>query len=48
MKLISVLMNKAKLVLVLIVFTLAIASISCNRKLCPAYTQADTEQVQKG
>ncbi len=41
-------MKKAKAVLVLIVVVLAIASISCNRKHCPAYTKADTEQVQRG
>ena len=48
MKLISILMKKAKIVLVLIVFALAIASISCNKKLCPAYVKADTEQAQNG
>lgn len=48
MKLISILMKKAKIVLVLIVFALAIASISCNKKLCPAYVKADTKQAQNG
>ena len=41
-------MKKAKVVLVLIVFALAMVSMSCNKKMCPAYAKADTEQVQKG
>jgi hypothetical protein len=41
-------MKKAKVVLVLVVIVLAIASFSCNRKLCPAYAKADTEQSQRG
>jgi hypothetical protein len=40
-------MKKAKVVLVLVVIILAITSFSCNRKLCPAYAKADTEQSQK-
>lgn len=40
-------MKKAKVVLVLIVFALAIASISCNKKICPAYAKADTEQAAR-
>lgn len=48
MKLISTLMKKAKVVLVLIVVVLAMASVSCNKKMCPAYTKADTEQAQRG
>jgi len=41
-------MRKAKIVLILAVLALAVASISCNKKICPAYSQADTEQVQRG
>ncbi len=41
-------MKKAKIVLVLIVVALAMVSMSCNKKMCPAYAKADTEQVQKG
>ena len=41
-------MKKAKVVLVLIVVALALVSMSCNKKICPAYAKADTEQVQKG
>ena len=41
-------MKKAKLILVVVVVALAIASISCNKKICPAYTKADTEQAQRG
>ena len=41
-------MIKAKVFVVLIVFVLAIASISCNNKVCPAYANADTEQTDRG
>ncbi len=41
-------MKKAKVVLVLLVLTLAIVSISCNKKICPAYAKTDTEQAEKG
>ncbi len=41
-------MKKAKVVLVLLVIAFAMANVSCNKKLCPAYAKADTEQVQKG
>jgi hypothetical protein len=46
-KLISIPMNKAKVVLVVVVIAIAMASVSCNKKLCPAYAKADTEQAQK-
>jgi hypothetical protein len=41
-------MKKAKVVLVLLVIAFAMATVSCNKKLCPAYAKADTEQAQKG
>lgn len=41
-------MKKAKVVLVLIVVALAIVSMSCNKKICPAYAKADTEQTEQG
>ncbi len=40
-------MKKAKVFILLLLFTAAFIISSCNRKLCPAYTKADTEQVQK-
>jgi len=41
-------MKKAKVVLVLIVLALALLSVSCNKKICPAYAKADTEQAERG
>ena len=41
-------MKKAKVVLIIFVVAMAIASASCNRKLCPAYARADTEQAERG
>ena len=41
-------MKKAKVVLVLFVIAFALTAVSCNKKLCPAYAKADTEQAQKG
>ena len=41
-------MKIAKVVLVLMVFVLAIAFMSCNKKICPAYVKADTEQAERG
>jgi hypothetical protein len=41
-------MKKAKVVLVIILVALAVVSFSCNKKLCPAYAKADTEQAGKG
>jgi hypothetical protein len=46
--LIAILMKKAKVVLVVIVVALALVSFSCNKKICPAYTKADTEQTDRG
>ena len=40
-------MKKAKLIIVVALFIIGLAVSSCNRKLCPAYTQADTEEVQQ-
>ncbi len=41
-------MIKAKVLLVLIVVVLAIASFSCNQKICPAYAEVETEQTDRG
>ena len=41
-------MKKAKVVLVLLVIAFAVASASCNKKLCPAYAKAETEQAERG
>jgi hypothetical protein len=41
-------MKKVKIVLVAIVLAVALISVSCNKKICPAYTKADTEQAQEG
>ena len=41
-------MKKVRVVLVLIVVVLALASVSCNKKICPAYTKANTEQAPQG
>jgi hypothetical protein len=41
-------MKKAKVVLVMIVIAMAVASFSCNKKLCPAYAKANTEQAHSG
>ena len=41
-------MKKAKVILVIVVVMLALASMSCSKKICPAYAKADTEQAQKG
>ncbi len=41
-------MKKVRVVLVLIVVVLALASVSCNKKICPAYAKANTEQVPQG
>lgn len=41
-------MKKAKIILVLIVVAMAVVSMSCNKKICPAYAKADTEQTEQG
>ena len=40
-------MKKAKFLIVVALFIIGLAVSSCNKKLCPAYAQADTEQVQE-
>lgn len=40
-------MKKAKTIILFALIIAGIAVSSCNRKLCPAYTKADTEQVAK-
>lgn len=41
-------MKKVKVVLVAIALVVAMASVSCNKKICPAYAKADTEQAERG
>ena len=40
-------MKKVKVIIFVALFIIGLAVSSCNRKLCPAYSQADTEEVQK-
>ena len=40
-------MKKAKFLIVVALFIIGLAVSSCNKKLCPAYAQADTEEVQE-
>jgi len=38
-------MKKFRIVILLALFIIGVLLSACNRKLCPAYTKADTEQV---
>jgi hypothetical protein len=38
-------MKNIRILIVVALFIIGIVVSSCNRKLCPAYTKADTEQV---
>jgi len=40
-------MKKVRTIILLALFIAGIAISSCNRKLCPAYSKADTEQLAK-
>ncbi len=40
-------MKKAKFIIFVALFIIGLAAFSsCNKKLCPAYAQSDTEEVQ--
>jgi len=38
-------MKKAAIIIV-VVFAAGLIMSSCNREVCPAYSQADTEQIE--
>ena len=41
-------MKKAKVVVIIFLVAMAFAYASCNKKICPAYAKADTEQAERG
>jgi hypothetical protein len=39
-------MKNIRIIILVALFIIGIVVTSCNRKLCPAYTKADTEQLK--